>query len=94
MTPEQMKIACVGLRSGTYVQTRYSIGSGNHTCAIGATGQANGLKGEYTNDYVHALDISHIQVDLLLNWNDTEKLTFPQIADRIETHSEFLGGVV
>lgn len=93
MTPEQMKAGCVGLRSNNFIQSRYSIGSGKHTCAIGAVGQSNGLKEEYTADYIEALNISTKQVDLLLDWNDTEKLSFLQIADLIESHQEFLGGV-
>lgn len=93
MTPEQMKIACVAFRSDEYVQVYYSIGSGNHTCAIGVCGKANGLKSGYTTNFSKALDMTDKQIDLLIDWNDADNMSFPDIADLIESHPEFLGGV-
>lgn len=94
MTPEQMKVACVAFRSGQFEQLRHSIGSGKCTCAIGVCGKANGVVGKYTSDYLKGIELSDEQANLLLEWNDREELSFPQIAERIETHPLFLGALI
>lgn len=96
VTPEEMKVTIVGLRSGEYKQVRGWIGDYYHNqlCCIGVAAKVNGARGfTDTGAACDFLLMTRDQKTVMVDWNDTMMLSFPEIADRMETHPLFLGGV-
>lgn len=80
------------LRSGKYAQTRGKLTDGNGYCCLGVAGCVIGmtdarLSRNAKDAYVaigRAVDMDAIKRSLCIEMNDSEKKTFPEIADEIE----------
>lgn len=97
MTPEQMKVTCVALRSDKYKQAHNWIGDyyNNHLCCIGVAAKVNGSSFfTDTGAAINFLEMSSEQKTAMIEWNDLYKMSFLQIADKMEISPLFLGGQV
>lgn len=75
------------LRSGKYEQACGRIGwfDEKRLCCIGVAAHANGLADSDTTGFAATfIGLTGEEADVWMNWNDEQKLTFREIADRIE----------
>ncbi len=83
MTPEQMAQWVADLRSGKYVQGFGQFrGPDGEMCAIGVL---RTLQPEVYWDTLVGMD--HGLLHTVLQWNDKDHLTFPEIANRLEARA-------
>src|SRR5687768_2088818 len=82
------------LRSNEFTQTREDYKQDDCYCAVGVGLYLLQDKNfDYRDAVINKLRdegmgwvSSHLFLDRVINWNDKDKLTFPQIADKIEEH--------
>lgn len=97
MKPEYIKPTLAALRSGEYKQHRYDIGTSFdlNLCCIGVAAHANGFPNNITpstafdNDLGTSacamyIGLSDPEIIKWVEWNDALKLSFLEIADKIE----------